>query len=44
MLIQDEIKYRGCNPNPKIIIPSKEIVTIGSYIESLHLEEKTLKR
>ncbi len=44
MLIQDEIKYRGCNPNPKIIIPSKEIVTIGFYIESLHLEEKTLKR
>lgn len=42
--IQEELMYRGCNPNPKIIVPSQEIVTIGTYIKSLNLENHVLRR
>lgn len=33
--INEEIECRGCNPNPHIIVPSKELVEIGSFLSSL---------
>lgn len=42
--IQDELIYRGCKPNPEIIIPSKEIIQIGSLLDSLNLKESILPK
>ncbi len=42
--IKDEIQYRGCNPNIKVIIPSKELTEISLYIESLNLKKHNLKK
>lgn len=42
--IKDELLYRGCNPNPEIITPSKEIIKIGSLLDSLNLKESILPK
>lgn len=42
--IKEEIAYRGCNPNPKVIVPSKELISISNLISMANLEEHLLPK
>ena len=40
--ILEEISFRGYNPNVEVIVPSKDLLEVVNYLESL-LTEDTLK-
>jgi len=41
--ILEEISFRGYNPNVEVIVPSKDLLEVVNYLESLHLKKKILR-
>lgn len=42
--IREEIAYRGCEPNPKIIVPSSELLAIYELIKDFDMDKINYKK